>query len=122
MKKWLAALTCAIIFVSARGSSGEKPTSVAGAWDVTTRLPGNALAGRWTIQQKGATITGTARGARGDVPISGSIAGTSFRVTVADGDKTYKVRAMVDEDAMDGSVTSAGGEESAWHAVRTKDR
>jgi hypothetical protein len=118
----LAALTCVLVLVSARGASGEKPTSVAGTWDVTTRLPGNALAGRWTIQQKGAAITGVTHAAGGDLPISGSIAGTSFRVTVVDGDKMYKVRAMVDGDVMDGAVTPAGGEEYAWHASRSKGR
>jgi hypothetical protein len=96
----------------------ETPPSVAGTWDVTIRVPGQATTEQWTIQQKGATITGIAKGARGDMPVSGSIAGASFRVTIKDGDKVYRVRAMVDGDVMDGSVTHGEGEEYSWHASR----
>jgi hypothetical protein len=97
---------------------GETPPSVAGTWDVTMRLPAGERREQWTIQQKGATITATAKSARGEMPVSGSIAGESFRVTVTEGSTSYKVRALVDGDTMDGTATSAAGKESAWHAAR----
>jgi hypothetical protein len=51
---------------------------------------------------------------------SGTVAGASFRVTITDGNHQYKVRASVDGDAMDGSVTRGVGEEYPWHARRSK--
>src|SRR5262245_57706923 len=98
---WIVAL---VFVLAATGLLAETPPSVAGMWDVTTRMPGKVTTEQWTIQQKGATITAVAKSARGDLPVSGSIAGASFRATVKDGDKVYKVRAMVDGDVMDGSV------------------
>jgi hypothetical protein len=74
------------------------------------------------IQQKGATISGIAKGSRGELPISGTMAGASFRVTVRDGDKAYRVRAMLDGDAMDGSVTDPMGAEYVWRAKRSHTR
>jgi hypothetical protein len=120
MSKWIVAFACVLALTFPREVSSETPPSVAGEWEVTTRLPDKVVNERWTIQQKGATITATARGAGGDLPVSGSIAGASFRVTIKDGDQSHKVRAMVDGDAMEGTVTYAAGEEYAWRARRSK--
>ena len=120
MRKWIIPFACVLVLTFPRGVSSETPPSVAGEWEVTTRLPDKVVNERWTIQQKGATITATARGAGGDLPVSGSIAGASFRVTIKDGDKSRRVRAMVDGDAMEGTVTHAAGEEYEWRARRSK--
>jgi hypothetical protein len=77
---------------------------------------------QWVIQQKGATITATAKGARGEMPVSGTVAGASFRVTITYGSYQYKVRATVNGDTMDGSVTRGAGEEYPWHAIRRKTK
>ena len=74
---------------------------------------------RWTIQQKGTAITATAKGER-ELSVSGSIDGAFLRVTVVDGDKQYKVRATVDGDEMDGSITYGTGKEYLWIARRPK--
>jgi hypothetical protein len=119
----ILALACVLASLSPSvASAGETPPSVAGTWDVTTRMPGNVITEQWTIQQKGATITATAKGVRGDMPVSGTVAGASFRVTITDGNHRYKVRASVDGDAMDGSVTRDTGEEYPWHARRSKPK
>jgi hypothetical protein len=120
MKRGMAALVCVLAFAFPCGVSSERPTSVAGEWDVTTRWPDKVISERWTIQQNGATITATAKGAGGDRAVSGSIAGTSFRATIKDRDKSYRVRAMVDGDTMEGSVTDPAGKQYAWHARRSR--
>jgi hypothetical protein len=78
------------------------------------------IAEEWTIQQKGKAITATAKGAGVQMPVSGSIDGAFLRVTIKDGNKEYKVRATVDGDAMDGSITHGVGKEYLWHAKRSK--
>jgi hypothetical protein len=101
-----------------RGASSET-ADVAGTW-MATRMPDRVISEQWTIQQKGATITATAKGARVTMSVTGTVAGASFRATVKDGNHEYKVRATVDGDAMDGSVTRGAGEEYPWHAQRSK--
>jgi hypothetical protein len=122
MRKWVVALACVLASTFPHAASGETPPTIAGMWEVTTRLPDNVISEQWTIQQKGAAITATAKGASGELPVSGSIAGASFRATVKDGDKMYKVRATVDGDTMEGSITRGVGEEYVWHAKRSKTR
>jgi len=102
-----------------RVASAQQPSSVAGQWDVTIRMPDKTTAERWTIQQKGKAVTATAKGER-EMRATGSVDGAFMRVTVIDSDKQYKVRATVDGDAMDGSITYAPGKEYLWHAKRKK--
>ena len=119
---WFVATACVLACMFPHGASSETPPSVAGTWDVTTRMPDHVISEQWTIQQKGATITATAKGARVTMPVTGTVAGASFRVTVKDGNHEYKVRATVDGDAMDGSVTYPVGAEYVWHAKRSNTR
>lgn len=120
MRKWLVACACWLVCVLTGPVWAERPPVVAGQWDVTIHAQGKTIAERWTIRQKDAKITGTAKGTRGDMPVSGTMAGARFVVTVKDGDQVYTVLAMLDGDVMDGTVTSAAGEGNAWHAKRSK--
>jgi hypothetical protein len=110
--------SCVFAATSLQVASGQTPVSVAGKWTVTMRMPGGTVSEQWTIQQKGTTVTGTAKGERGELPVSGTIEGAFFRVTVKDGDKQYKVRATVDGGAMDGSINLGVGDEHLWFAKR----
>ena len=120
MWKWIVACAWLLACGLSRPVWAERPPSIAGRWEVEIRAQGKTIAEHWTIQQKGAKITGTAKGTRGDMPVSGVMAGARFVVTVKDGDKVYNVLAMLDGDVMDGTVTSGAGEENTWHAKRSK--
>ncbi len=117
----LAVASLSVLMFPHRASS-ETPPTVAGTWEVTTRMPGSVITEQWTIQQKGATITAIAKSDRGELPVAGTVAGASFRVTVTEGDRAYKVRATVDGSTMDGSITRGPGEEYPWHATRSTTR
>ena len=112
-------LVCVLAATFQRVVSTQKPAGVAGTWNVTVRMPDRSVSEQWTIQQKGTTITAIAKSERGELPVSGSIDGAFLRVSVKDGDKQYKVRATVDGDAMDGSVTYGAGKEYLWHAKKS---
>jgi hypothetical protein len=114
----VVALVSVLALTFERAVSTQKPAGIAGKWDVTIRMPDRSMSEQWTIQQKGSAITATAKGERGELPVSGSVDGAFLRVSVKDGDKQYKVRATVDGNAMDGSVTYAPGKEYLWHAKR----
>jgi hypothetical protein len=110
---WVVAVTLHV--------SAQRAVGVAGKWDVTIRMPDRSVSEQWTIQQKGSAITATAKGER-ELPVAGSIDGAFFRVTVTDGSQQYRVRATVDGDAMDGSITYGKGKEYLWSAKRSKAR
>jgi len=115
-------LTCTGLLAFPNVVSSQAPAPIAGKWEITIRMPERSLTEQWTIQQKGKAITATAKGERGDMPVAGSIEGLFLRVTVKDGVKEYKVRATVDGDAMDGSITMGVGTEHLWHAKRAKTK
>ena len=118
MKAALLLLLLGVVF-GGTTPAAEKPAKVEGNWNVTVRMPGRTVSEQWTIQQKGTTVTGTATAEHGELPISGTIEGAFFRVMVKDGDKEYKVRATVDGDAMDGSITMGVGDAHLWFAKRS---
>jgi hypothetical protein len=109
-----------ILLLSAAVLFAATPASVAGKWNVTIRMPGGPFMEEWTVQQKGAMVTGTAKSQHGELPVSGTVEGAFFRVSVKDGDKEIKVRATVDGDSMDGSATFGVGESRLWFAKRVK--
>jgi hypothetical protein len=110
-------LVCVLAAMSPRVVFTQRSASVGGKWEVTVRMPERSLNEQWTIQQKGNAVTATAKGER-ELPVSGSIEGAFLRVTVKDGDKQYKVRATVDGNEMDGSITYGPGKEYLWVARR----
>jgi len=112
-------LTTALVGLWHGPASAQPGASVAGKWDVTIRMPDKSVSEQWTVQQKGKVVTGTAKAER-ELPVTGSIDGAFLRVTVTDGKQEYKVRATVDGDAMDGSITYGPGKEYLWHAKRPK--
>lgn len=93
---------------------------ITGAWEATTTLPDRATTEQWTIRQDGNTVAATATGDHGAMQAAGSVEGSFMRVTVHDGDREYKVRATVDGDAMDGSITLDVGKQYLWQAKRVK--
>jgi hypothetical protein len=105
----------------APSANAEAPAgNIAGAWEVTTRFLDRTATERWTIEQKGNVITAKAARDGTELPIAGSLEGAFLRVTQKDGDKEYKVRATLDGDAMDGSITIGVGQQFIWHAKRAK--
>jgi hypothetical protein len=121
MKRTALVLSLAWVVAVTFNISAQKAAGVAGKWDVTIRMPDRSVSEQWTIQQKGNGITATAKGER-ELPVAGSIDGAFLRVTVTDGNQQYRVRATVDGDAMDGSVTYGKGKEYLWSAKRSKAR
>jgi hypothetical protein len=52
-----------------------QPVSVAGNWKVSANVSGNASESTCTFSQKDADLTGTCKGERGDVTITGKVDG-----------------------------------------------
>jgi len=72
-------------------------------------MPDRTVTEQWMSQQKGSTVNAKAKGEQGEALVSGTLDDAFLRVTVKDVDKQYKVRATLDGDAMDGSITYGTG-------------
>jgi hypothetical protein len=101
-------------------TSQKKPPNVAGMWESITRMPDKTLTEQWTITQMGDKITCTVKGAGGDLMGVGTIDDVGFfRVDFMNGTTLIKVRATLDDNALDGSTT-IGKDEHLWSAKRKK--
>jgi hypothetical protein len=117
----LLGVLCFFAATFAQVASTQKIPGVAGKWTATTRMPDGIVTEEWTVQQKGDKVTGTVKATSGQLPVSGTFSNAGFlRVDVKDGDKVYKVRATIDGDELDGSITTGVGKEYLWQAKRTK--
>lgn len=121
MKKAAMALglLCFLVVMFPQRGSAQDVAKVGGTWDVTVRMPDSNVSEKWMLQQEGGKVTGTSKGPHGDLPLTGTVDNVFLRVDVKDGDMTYKVRATVDADSLDGSITM-GKNEYLWSAKRNK--
>ena len=116
----IVAALCFTAVAFAQTISKQSIPSVAGNWAAVTKMPDRNINEQWALQQNGNRVTGTAKGETGELQIAGEIDEVGFlRVEVKDGDMTYKVRATLDSDSLDGSLTM-GKKEYIWAAKRSK--
>jgi hypothetical protein len=120
MKKAAIALgfLCFLVVMFPQRGATQDVAKVGGSWDVTVRMPDKNVSEKWMIQQEGGKVMGTAKGAK-DMSFSGTVDNVFLRVDLKDGDMTYKVRATVDNDSLDGSITM-GKNEYLWSAKKNK--
>ena len=115
----LIGVLCFFVVTFAQVAPSQKVPNAAGNWDAITRTPDHHdFTEQWTIQQNGNKITAKVKTAHGELSVTGEIDEVGFfRVDYKDGDMTVKVRATLDNDALDGSVT-IGKDEHLWTAKR----
>jgi hypothetical protein len=117
----LLGVLCFFVATFAQVASSQKAPSAVGKWSVTTRMPDGNVTEEWTVSQKGDKVMGTVKTASGVLQMEGTLDNVGFfRVDVKDGDKSYKVRATMDKDSMDGSITTGVGKEYLWQAKKIK--
>jgi hypothetical protein len=89
--------------------------NVAGTWTMSTESPqGGTRESTLTLEQKGSALTGTIKGARGDNPVSGTVAGNTVKLTSKlsfNGNEiTIEYEATVDGASMTGTAKNPRGE------------
>jgi hypothetical protein len=122
MKRTLicGALLCFFAALVGQQASAQKTANLTGSWAAVTRMPDRNINEQWTIQQSGDKLTGKVKTEQGELPFVGTIDSAGFiRIEVTAGDMVYKVRATLDNDSMDGSIT-IGNKEHIWAAKKSK--
>lgn len=103
--------------------------SVEGEWDAVFNTPGGPRPFKLILKVDGEKLTGTAKRASGDVPVSGTIKGNditfAYTISYNGNDVTLTYTGKVNGDSMSGNVSfndTAGDEWSAKRAAAEKPK
>jgi hypothetical protein len=100
-------VTSALALAAATGAMAADAT-LAGTWNLKIVSPQGTRTPSMTLTQNGTQLTGTYKGMRGEVPISGTVTGNQFTLTVEvatpDAKVVIQYKGTVDGTAMQGLV------------------
>jgi hypothetical protein len=117
MKKLLLSIALSLIAVVTAGAQ-----SVTGEWDASMNTPGGVREFRIVFKQDGEKLTGTVKRPTGDVPLEGSVVGTTvkFAYSIAYGGNpiTIAMTATLAGNEMKGQVDIASQMQDAFSAKR----
>lgn len=117
----------AFVLVFVVVASAQK--SVDGEWDAVFNTPGGPRPFKLILKVDGEKLTGTAKRANGDVPVSGTIKGNdimfAYTISYNGNDVTLTYSGKVNGDTMSGNVSfndTAGDEWSAKRAAAERPK
>jgi hypothetical protein len=117
-KAWIGAWALAL-FVAA--ASAAEP-SLTGQWQLEITSPQGTRTPSMTLTQTGTQVSGTYKSQRGEVPISGTIQGADFALTVkieTPSDKlTVEYKGRIDGEKLSGRVMMGARGEAAFTGKR----
>jgi len=97
---------------------------LAGKWDVTFITPGGEFPANATFTDEGGKITGTFGSQMGEAPITGTVEGHTFKLTMTaqtpQGSMDVALTGEVDGDSIKGKAEIAGMGQMEWSAKRAK--
>jgi len=97
---------------------------LAGKWDVTFSTPGGDFPANATFSEEGGKVTGTFGSQMGEAPISGTVEGRTFKLTLTaqtpQGAMEVALTGEVDGDSIKGKAEIAGMGQMEWSAKRAK--
>jgi len=100
-------VTAALALAAATGAMAADAT-LAGTWNLKIVSPQGTRTPSMTLTQNGTQLTGTYKGMRDEVPISGTVTGNQFTLTVEvatpDAKVVIQYKGTVDGTAMQGLV------------------
>jgi len=97
---------------------------LAGKWDVTFSTPGGDFPANATFTEEGGKVSGTFGSQMGEAPISGTVEGRAFKLTLTaqtpQGAMEVALTGEVDGDSIKGKAEIAGMGQMEWSAKRAK--
>lgn len=105
-------------------ATGSAISGLAGKWDVTLMTPGGEFPANASFTEDAGKITGTFGSQMGEVPVSGTIEGRAFKLTMTaqtpQGAMEVTMTGDVDGDAIKGKAEVAGMGQMEWTAKRAR--
>ena len=104
----LLTVVCLVAVTFAGVAAAQVLTSttakVAGNWTATIHTTDKTLTEQWTVKQDVVKLTGTIKGDKGELPLTGTLDGSIIRGLVTDGENHYQVHLNVDGNDADGTI------------------
>lgn len=98
--------------------------SIAGEWNASMNTPGGTRTFKILFKVDGGKLTGTVKREAGDVPLTGTVSGTSvkfsYTVNYNGNPLTLTMDATVDGDSMKGTVDFGGEAQDEFSATRAR--
>ena len=128
---WTAKRTETTTAVAATPAHSAAPSTtasggggLAGKWDVTFITPGGEFPANATFTEEGGKISGTFGSQMGEAPITGTVDGRTFKLTMTaqtpQGSMDVALTGEVDGDSIKGKAEIAGMGQMEWSAKRSK--
>ncbi|HUK91488.1 MAG TPA: hypothetical protein VLZ81_13885 [Blastocatellia bacterium] len=120
----LATAVVAALTVIAPVAGARSDADVSGQWDLTVNSPQRTTNPTLTLKADGGKLTGTLKGQRGEIPVTGTITGADIKliysVKFQDNDLTITLTGKVTGDSMKGDADFGGLAQGDWSGVRHK--
>jgi hypothetical protein len=99
-------------------------TDVSGQWDVVVTMPQGQLPLSATLKQDGQQVTGTIKSPLGDVPVVGTMAGSTlkleFKAATPQGEMAVSMTGELGPNGLTGKTAVAGLGETDWVGKRVR--
>ena len=109
---------------AASSTAASSGGGLAGKWDVTFITPGGEFPANATFTDEGGKISGTFGSQMGEAPITGTVEGRTFKLTMTaqtpQGSMEVALTGEVDGDSIKGKAEIAGMGQMEWSAKRLK--
>lgn len=100
------------------------PGSVSGKWNISVQMGPNPLAMTGVLSQNGEAVTGTISTPLGDLPVTGTMIGTTlnleFTAQMPQGEMRVTMNGQLGASGLSGKSSIAGLGESDWSATRAE--
>ena len=105
---------------SAPAAAGAPAEDVAGKWDIQVELPGNPLPFTGVFKQDGTIVTGTITGPQGEIPVNGTMTGSSLKIGFsAPGGMNVTMTGELQGGSLAGKAAISGLGEMGWTGKRS---
>lgn len=122
MRQVLALL---FVLVLALPAAARQKQEVSGVWDITVESPQGPSNSELTLKADGGKLTGTLKGRRGELPVTGSVNGSdvklAYTINFQGNDLNITLNGKVDGDAIKGEADFGGLASGTWSAKRRKE-
>ena len=120
---WSAPGSAALMLMMWAGAAFAQQSTLSGAWQLEISSPQGTRTPSMVLTQAGTQVTGTYRSSRGEVPVTGTITGADFALTVRvrgqdQQELVIEYQGRVEGDAMQGRIMMGARGEVAFTGKR----
>ena len=120
INSFMRAFLLLAIGCTAMVNAADQKASMTGKWNVTTQLPIGPGNPSFDIVQSGNQLTGTYKGALGESPISGTVEGSSFKLTFTAANVECEYVGTLSGDEISGTLHLKGLGDGTFKGTRAQ--